>query len=418
MQYNLDTERLLIAAMISKPAVYSKVAHYTDAIFHDSHYRAWFNAIRDCYSETGECDLVAVQTRMTQEGNGWMFSERMTAVFDAPVVPTSFDAHIKVLVDCYHLRLLSAAAFDAQKATDIDTAREIVNKALLETVADTGDKGEHVADLAKDDANLLSATDTVPTGMSGIDNAIKGFGRKELVVIGGHAKHGKTTLALQLAFDMSRTMRVNFYSLEMSRKELFQKIMARKASVPMSRLSSGICSATEKAKIETARETFRCGAYNFHIVDGMTAIDEILAHAKLSVLSDDMRVMVVDYLQLCDTPRIKGQARYEQVGMISRRLKQFAMRENVIVIALSQLNGSEEDRPTISSFRESGNVGQDCNIPIFVWFDPKEMQMKVIIERSRRASAKEIKVTLYGETCTFVDQSIVNPPNWQDAREA
>ncbi len=46
------------------------------------------------------------------------------------------------------------------------------------------------------------------------------------------------------------------------------------------------------------------------------------------------------------------------------------------------------------------------------------MQMKVIIERSRRASAKEIKVTLYGETCTFADQSIVNPPNWQDAHEA
>ena len=418
MHHNIETERLLIAAMIAKPAVYAKVAHYTDAIFHDGHYREWFNAVRDCYSETGECDLVAVQTRMTQDGKGWVFAERMNAVFEAPIVPTSFDAHIKTLVDCYHLRLLAAAGFDVQKANDVDEAREIVNKALLETVADSGDKGESVAELAKDDANLLSAVDTLPTGITGIDNAIKGLARKELIVIGGHAKHGKTTLALQIAFEMSKARRVNFYSLEMSRKELYQKIMARKANVGMARLSSGVCSQVERSRIETAKESFRRGTYNFHLIDGMTAIDEILAHAKLSVLADDMQIMVVDYLQLCDTPRVKGQARYEQVGMISRRLKQFAMRENVLVIALSQLNGSEDDRPTISSFRESGNVGQDCNIPIFVWYDPKESQMKIIIERSRRASAKEIPVTLYGDTCMFYDNGTSNPPNWQDAHEA
>ena len=418
MQHNVATEQLIIAAMISKPAVYAKVAHYTDAIFSDSHYRAWFNAIRDCYSETGECDLVSVQTRMMQEGNGWMFNERMTAIAAAPVVPTSFDAHISTLVNCYHLRLLSLAGNDVQKATDVDEAREIVNKALLETVADSGDKGESIADLAKDDANLLSSVDTIPTGMAGIDNAIKGFARKELIVIGGHAKHGKTTLALQLAFEMAKDRRVNFYSLEMSRKELYQKIMARKANVTMNRLASGVCATQERARIEAAKETFRRGAYNFQIIDGMSAIDELLAHAKLSILSDDMQVMVVDYLQLCDAQRIKGQARYEQVGMISRRLKQFAMRENVLVIALSQLNGSEDDKPTISSFRESGNVGQDCNIPMFVWYDKKEMQMKIIIERSRRASAKDIPVTLYGETCTFVDAGISNPPNWQESHEA
>ena len=418
MQYNLETERLLIASMITKPAVYAKVAHYPDAIFHDNHYREWFNAVRDCYSETGECDLVSVSTRMAKEGKGWMFSERVTQISEAPVVPTSFDAHIKTLVDCYHLRTLALAGTEIQKAVDVDEAREVVNKALLETVADAGDKGESIADLAKDDQNLLSAADTLPTGIGGIDRAIKGFARKELIVIGGHAKHGKTTLALQISFEMSRNRRTNFYSLEMSRKELYQKIMARKAQVTTSRLSSGVCSAQEKQRIETAKESFRRGTYNFHIVDGMTGIDEILAHAKLSILSDDMQIMVVDYLQLCDTPRVKGQARYEQVGQISRRLKQFAMRENVLVIALSQLNGSEEDRPTISSFRESGNVGQDCNIPIFTWFDKKDMQMKIIIERSRRASATEIPVTLFGETGTFVDNSVPNPTDWHDAMEA
>lgn len=414
MLFNLETERLLIASMITKPAVYAKVAHFTDAVFSDGHNREWFNAIRDCYSETGECDLVAVQARLTQDGKGWIFSELLGAIAETPVVPTSFDSHIGTLVDCHHLRILALAGNDIQQAKEVSEAREILNKAMLETVADTADSGQSIKELAGDDANLLSTADTIPTGMIGIDNAIKGFARKELVVIGGHAKHGKTTLALQLSFEMSKKHRVNFYSLEMSRRELYQKIMARKASVGMDRVSSGICSQPEKARIETAKESFRRGMYNFHIIDGMGHIDEILAHAKLSILSDDMQIMVVDYVQLCEVPKSKNQSRYEYVGMVTRRLKQFAMKENVLVIALSQLNGSEEDRPTISSFRESGNIGQDCNIPLFVWYDPKEMQMKIIIERSRRASPKEIAVTLRGDVCNFEDNSVINPPNWHE----
>ena len=418
MLFNLETERLLIASMITKPAVYAKVAHLPDSVFHDGHNREWFNAIRDCYSEAGECDLVAVQSKLAKVGNSQIFSERFQTIAEAPIVPTSFDYHISTLLDCHHLRILTLAGNDVQKSNEVEEAREILNKALLETVAGLSDSGQSVKELAEDDSNLSSAVDTLQTGFGGIDNTIKGFALKELVVIGGHAKHGKTTLALQLAFEMSKKRRVNFYSLEMSRRELYQKIMSRKSRVFMDRVSSGIYSQTEKARIADAKETFLKGVYNFHIVDGMCHIDEILAHAKLSILSDDMKIMVVDYVQLCETAEGKNKSRYEYVGQVTRRLKQFAMKENVLVIALSQLNGSEVDRPTISSFRESGNIGQDCNIPIFVWYDQKDMQMKIIIERSRRASAKDIPVTLRGEVCNFEDNSNIQPTSWNEMGES
>ena len=251
MDQNIAVETVLLAYMIGHPGLYSQLAHYPAEIFSDDYHRVWFDAIRDCYSETGECDSIALRTRMLNEGNERAFTERYQSIVMSPTVSTSLGTHVEALLDSYNLRKMKAAAVDVMQCRTAEDAQRIMTLSVNDIMADCGDTGESIASMAEREEELTAIDRVTPTGFIGIDKVIRGFGDTELVVLGGHAKDGKTTAALQLTFDMSRTDYTNFYSLEMPRREIVKKIVSRKAGVEYSRLSAGNLSTAERERVKT-----------------------------------------------------------------------------------------------------------------------------------------------------------------------
>ena len=417
MDQNIAVETVLLAHMVNKPGVYSQLAHYPAEVFYDADHQHWFDAIRDCYSETGQCDSIAIRTRMLNEGHEGAFIAKFDQIVMSPALGTSLEPHVDALLDSYHLRKLKAFAADVMQTRTAEEAQEIMTRAVNETLADRGDAGESIDSLAAREGVLSTVGRITPTGFLGLDKIIRGFGDTDLICIGGHAKQGKTTFAEQIALDMSRTDWTNYYSLEMPREELIQKAVCRKAHVDYNRLTSGQMSAEERERVKTTLEVFRSGAYKFKIFDGYMHIDEILAHAKIDVMQNNIKRIVIDYIQLCEATRERGMSRYEVVGTITRKMKQFAVKNRCSVIALSQFNGDKNEKPGLQSFRESGNIGQDCNIGIAVWYDPADKQNKLILMPGRRCPDAEIMVDFRGAYSEFVDRSVERVPDWRDCEK-
>ena len=413
MDQNIAVETVILAYMVNHPGLYQQLAHYPAEIFYDEDHRIWFDAIRDCYSEAGECDSVALRTRMINEGHESAFTGKFQQIILSPSIPTSLNTHVEALLDSYNLRRIKGFASDVMQCRTAEQAQKIMALAVNDALIDGGDNGESIADIAKREDELTAVDKVTPTGFIGIDKVLRGFGETELVIVGGHAKQGKTTAALQLAFDMSRIDETNYYSLEMPRRELVKKIVCRKANVEYGRLSAGTLATEERSRVKTMLDLFKTGAYKFSVFDGYMHIDAILAHAKISVMQKNLKRVVVDYLQLCEVTKERGMSRYEIVGSVSRKLKLFAMKYGVNVIALSQFNGDMNEEPNLQSFRESGNIGQDCNIALAVWYDPKEQQRKFILLPGRRCEKTVINVDYRGAFSEFVDRSVQYAQPWE-----
>lgn len=415
MSHTTELELIILNNMINRMPVYMSLCQYTSDVFDNPDLGLWFDAIRDCYSSTGNCDIMAVMAALQKEGRVDVFQKWMDKISTAPIAVATIEQHIGTFVKMYQKRLLDRASYKAIESPTPDKAISHLEEGLSMCVIGGKDSGSSVKDMAATDiTSLVSADDLVTTGFLPLDQAIYGFGKGELVVIGGYSKHGKTTFAVQCAAEMSRDMGVHYYSLEMSGTEVYKKILSRKASVPTSNMYEGKLSPAEKSRLETATEILKSGSHDLKIIDDIYNIDEILTHARLANIRKGVKAIFIDYLQLCKSNVERGTQRYVIVGDITRKMKMFAQQTGVRVIALSQMNGDENERPNLNNFRESGNIAQDCNIPMIVWHDKKEQKSLLIVDRNRRTAPMDIDIVFEGAFSRFRDGKPASH-NWNEA---
>lgn len=409
-----ELELIILSSMISRMSVYMMLSQYPSELFDTPALGVWFDAVRDCYSTNGTCDMMSVMGVMRDEGNIGLFNDWMDKVATAPVSMTTIEQHIKTLVGAYKKRELDRAARRAIESHNAEDAMEILSEGMEAAALGCLEVGTDITEIAAEELDdIFSDREMIATGFNPLDRAIRGVGKGELVVIGGHSKHGKTTLALQLGIDMSAEGRGNFYSLEMTRSEVFKKILSRKAAVTIDDMTFSKMDDAKRGRVNAARESLKSGRYKFKIIDDLFSVDEIISHAKLAWMKEDLKFIIVDYLQICDSHKSKEQNRYLVVGEITRKLKRFAQQTGVPVIALAQMNGDEDERPGGKNFRESKNIFQDCNVPLIVWYDKKNNRYLIIVERSRRTAPAEIEVVFEGQYHRFRDATPA-VKNWQE----
>jgi replicative DNA helicase len=200
-----------------------------------------------------------------------------------------------------------------------------------------------------------------------LNNIIGGLRPGALYIIGARPGVGKTIVGVQLAWHLSKTGPVSFHSLEMGKKELYNRIIAQECEVYLGNLEKGIPRDHEWTKIaQTIRQTKHELA--IHDKSGQT-IQQIRALAN-SVKSDGhLKAIVVDYLGLIQDTE-KGRKRYEMITDISIGLKNLARDLEVPVIALAQLNRGPEQRknsePDMADLRDSGGIEQDADVVILL----------------------------------------------------
>ncbi len=212
----------------------------------------------------------------------------------------------------------------------------------------------------------------VPTGFPEIDNILSGLQKSDLIILGARPSLGKTSLALDMARHaaMEGKVTVGIFSLEMSREQVIDRIIAAESRVPLWKILTGrITDDVEFQMIQAALD--RLSAVPIFIDDSPALnIMQMRSMARRLQIEHGLGLLVVDYLQLI-RPRTNSDNLVQQVTEISRNLKALARELKVPVLALSQLSRAVDKRdsriPRLSDLRESGSLEQDSDVVLFIY---------------------------------------------------
>ena len=212
------------------------------------------------------------------------------------------------------------------------------------------------------------------SGLTDLDKKIGGFHPSALNILAGATAMGKTSLAVNIAFNAVKAgAKVAFFSLEMSAEELGARILSDAARVPSHKMRKGDLNEKDFLAMTEAVNTLM-NADMF--IDDTPAISlpVLRSRARRLQRTKGLDMIVVDYLQLMTTGALsKADARHLEIGEISRGLKGLAKELAVPVIALAQLNRGvsqrDDKRPMLSDLRESGSIEQDADLVMFVHRD-------------------------------------------------
>lgn len=214
----------------------------------------------------------------------------------------------------------------------------------------------------------------VPTGFKDLDNILAGFQRSDLVILAARPSMGKTALALNLAHNVAvkAGMPVVMFSLEMSKEQLVDRLLAAEAGVDAWNLRTGNLTDTDFEKIGQAMGTLSEAPMFIDDSPGLT-VSDLRTKARREAHKRELGLIVVDYLQLMSGgSRFSGEGnRVQEISEISRGLKNIARELNVPILALSQLSRSVESRspqiPQLADLRESGSIEQDADVVAFIY---------------------------------------------------
>jgi replicative DNA helicase len=213
----------------------------------------------------------------------------------------------------------------------------------------------------------------VPTGFTELDNLLSGLQESDIVIVAARPSMGKTTLALNFALNASNQLKtpIGFFSLEMSREQLVDRLLSMQAGIDSWKLRTGNLSEEDFEKLGPAMGAL--SELPFYIDDTPSLnVMEIRAKARRLQSEHGLGLLVVDYLQLISGSQYSRESnRVQEISEISRSLKGLARELKVPIIAVSQLSRAVESRPDktpqLSDLRESGSIEQDADVVMFIY---------------------------------------------------
>lgn len=217
-----------------------------------------------------------------------------------------------------------------------------------------------------------------PVGFAELDKVTNGFQPGDLIILAARPGVGKTAIALNFVNNAASRIKENMtsekdrvvvFSLEMGQEQLCQRLVSMNSNVESSALRSGKMSDTDWANVQSSIETLK----TLPILIDDQAVSVVDIQAKLKQLKSEynIKLVIIDYLQLMKGPAVKNSQvnRQQEVSTISRMIKLLARRINAPIIALAQLSRDVEKRggePRLSDLRESGSLEQDADLVIFL----------------------------------------------------
>jgi replicative DNA helicase len=256
----------------------------------------------------------------------------------------------------------------------------------------------------------------VPTGFADLDALTNGLHPGQMVVIAARPAVGKSTLALDFAraAAIKNNMATVLFSLEMGRNEITMRLLSAEARVPLSTMRTGQMNDDDWARL--ARRMSEVADAPLFIDDSpnMTMM-EIRAKCRRLKQRNDLKFVIIDYLQLMSSPK-RVENRQQEVSDLSRSLKLLAKELDVPVVALSQLNRGPEQRtdkkPLLSDLRESGSIEQDSDVVILLHREdlyeresPRAGEADLIVAKHRNGPTMTVTVAFQGHYSRFMDMA-------------
>lgn len=246
----------------------------------------------------------------------------------------------------------------------------------------------------------------VPSGFSSLDNLLAGFQQSNLVILAARPGIGKTAFALNIAQSIAVVQKqtVGFFSLEMSKEELIDRLLVAQADIDAWRLKTGRLSEDDFVRLSDAMGVLAEAPLFIDDTPALSVLDMRSKARRLQVESG-LDLIIVDYLQLVHGRRLDN--RVQEVSEISQNLKNLARELKIPVLAISQLNRSVEARgtkkPQLADLRESGAIEQDADVVMFLWREDDEDPENINLEiaKHRNGPLGQVKLFFRGERVRF-----------------
>jgi len=389
---NIDAEMSLIGAILIDTDAIVRVADSIDVSdFYEERHQRIFEAVKKLYERHRPIDILTLSNQLKDDGfldviGGATYLSELTNY-----VPTA--AHVEHYADIVADKALRRRLIKAsQDITGIGydegkPVKEIIEEAETELFQVSqkhvkqdiesiesilASSFERLDELHKDGGKIRG----IPTGYKDLDNIIAGWQKSDLVILAARPSMGKSVLALNFAHKVATKseMPVLIFSLEMSKDQLVDRMLAMESGVDAWNIRTGSLSNDDWEKISTAMGTLAEAPIYIDDTAGIT-VSDLRTKARREQHQRQLGLIIVDYLQLMSGgSRFGGDGnRVQEISEISRGLKSIARELNVPIIALSQLSRSVESRspqiPQLSDLRESGSIEQDADMVMFIYRD-------------------------------------------------
>ena len=430
--HNLDAEMSLLGAILIDEEVLTDVMDKVKAEdFYEKRHQRIFAAIIRLFELHRPIDLLTLSDELEKKDDletvgGSSYLNELTNY-----VPTAANAATYaelVAQRAVRRRLIKASTDIADLAYQDDSdTQEILERAEAElfSVSDTSLKQDLVSleqiltesfdrmeELHRDRGKLRG----IRTGWRDLDNMTAGLQRSDLIIIAARPAMGKTTLVTNLAYNVAAKehQSVLFFSLEMSKEQLVDRMLADAAGVDAWNIRTGNLSDDDFEKLSTAMGEMAEAPIYIDDTPGLSVL-EMRTKARRQAHVHPLGLVIVDYLQLMQG-RSRGNEfnRVQEISEISRGLKLIARELNVPVIALSQLSRAVESRnppiPQLADLRESGSIEQDADIVQFIYrpgyYNPDDTELANITElhiaKHRNGPTGKVELYFHPERLRFM----------------
>ena len=382
-------ESVIGAMMVESECVYMAVETLSENSFFDPKLRLIFRAIGKLFKTRTAVDLTTVAERLREDGvleevGGPAKLASLTASVGSAA---NVEYYIKILQQKTIQRDLIEAGYGILKKAFDETydVDKLINESQTEVYnavqgnmrsayVELGDALNRALDRIQRSQESTGLTG-VPSGFPTLDAITMGWQQGNLIVIGARPGHGKTAIALNMAraAAIDNGIPTAFFTLEMTDVELADRLIGTETGLVSNKRKGRVKMKDEDwAHLEAALVRAAKAPLYIDETPGLT-ISEFTSKIKRMKAERDIRIAFVDYLQLMHASGHESQYRAQEIGEISRQLKETAKELKIPVIALAQLNrnlmgrqGSVNGRPVLSDLRDSGSIEQDADMVLFI----------------------------------------------------
>jgi replicative DNA helicase len=427
---SIDSEKAVLGSiMLRKDAMHEIEDILNPESFYVEKHKIIFQAMLDLSLKNQPIDILSLSTKLSEQklldniGGNQYLAEIINIVPSS----TNIKHYADIVQKKYILRsLIDAADYVSELAFEesddhIENILDLAEKKIFSVVSSPkSQKFTRLKDELPEAFERLEklhehkgALRGLPTGFRDLDNILSGLQKSDLIILAARPSMGKTTLALDIARQAATSYdkSVGVFSLEMSKQQLVDRMMAAESRVNAWNLRTGRLSSDREFSL--LRDSLdKLSKAKIYIDDQPgNSIVRMRAISRRLKAEKGLDLIVVDYLQLMTTSK-NYDSMVNQVTEISRSLKSLAKELDVPVLALSQLSRAVESRggrPRLSDLRDSGSIEQDADVVMFIHRDDKDKDelektniAEILIEKHRNGPTGSIQLYFDKKSTTFL----------------
>ncbi|MCY4381039.1 MAG: replicative DNA helicase [Proteobacteria bacterium] len=441
--FSANAEKALLGALIQNPEnihyLQSELPLRSDHFFIDRH-QLIFTALLDLSNQGVTIDLVTlIQELKNQEKYPTPTrDEFIIEIFEKAPLTENLLYHAEIIRNTFALRnIMESCEGIRQRASqqsfdDISELLDDLDKTLLalrdqQAQGDGLIPGSEVLRSTVIQLEQRMSHDGIPgisSGFSDLDKVTGGFQKSDLTILAARPGMGKTALILNWATKaLNEKKTVAFFSLEMSKEQLMERILAAEGKINSAQIRKGQIKAPKDLNklVKTIKEVNHISTHLLVDETPSISLSELTARCRRYHRDKGLDMVIIDYLQLVVGSRdLRKQGREREVSEISMGLKALAKELGVPVIAAAQLNRSPDSRPDkrprISDLRESGSMEQDADMIVFIYRDdyyhphsPDAGQAEIILGKNRHGPLETVRLAYLPAYVSFRQLALIDP---------